>query len=600
MNDDDIFQKLSSVVCKIIGMEVKPTNSKMIRSKISQRAKEAGFTSLSEYFEFYKLNRSVETKSLISVLTTHHTFFFRESGQFDFIKKNFDVLIKNLKVQGRTTINIWSVAASEGQEIYSLAMFFDYHLKAYGGKFTYKIWGTDVDESCIQIAKNGVYFKKDLYKVPAHYLSSHWQSGKAHLQNYVKVKSSLKDKCTFGVLNLLELESKAPKNEKFDYIFCRNVFIYFSQPVMEKIFRGLSDRLYDTGYVMLGISESVEGKKLMMENLGNSVYRKMVTHDSAALSDQYNRQRVDHRSDVGSSDIVQDKIKTRVYCAGLDSYLLSIEKAVSGYDDMQLILFKSVDDFFEAEMKFSGVLIIGNEFLNDSRFSSLSDKIFSIIIFLNHGENLNSMCMNPGHERFVDAIRVEESSDPDIGSLIDHLSYQVYSASLNHKKGKLSPVISGVNEKVLLIQIDMKNLMFLKRVLHFFQAPFPPVVILINEHFGLLGNLTSVIESMTPFKVELLSGDQDELFPNRVYLVDFKDFSMLSTMVVRKQVIHLIAPFAGRDEKSEISTLKPDLVIRLQDKRTWIAESNGLVVNDNFSEQDITELLFKYLLHSGD
>ena len=87
MNDDDIFQKLSSVICKIIGMEVKPTNSKMIRSKISQRAKEAGFTSLSEYFEFYKLNRSVETKSLISVLTTHHTFFSGNQGSLNLLRK---------------------------------------------------------------------------------------------------------------------------------------------------------------------------------------------------------------------------------------------------------------------------------------------------------------------------------------------------------------------------------------------------------------------------------------------------------------------------------------------------------------------------------
>ena len=600
MNDDDIFQKLSSVICKIIGMEVKPTNSKMIRSKISQRAKEAGFTSLSEYFEFYKLNRSVETKSLISVLTTHHTFFFRESGQFEFIKKNFDVLIKNLKSQGRTTINIWSVAASEGQEIYSLAMFFDYHLKAYGGKFTYKIWGTDVDESCIQIAKNGVYFKKDLYKVPSHYLSSHWQSGKAHLQNYVKVKSSLKDKCTFGVLNLLELESKAPKNERFDYIFCRNVFIYFSQPVMEKIFKGLSDRLYDTGYIMLGISESVEGKKLMMENLGNSVYRKIVTHDSATLSDQKIRQRVGSHSKIEASDRVQDKIRTRVYCVGLESHLSSIEKAVSGHDEMQLVLFKSVDDFFETGQQHSGVMVIGNELLNDSRFSSLSDKIISIIIFLNRDDKLNSVCLNLGPDRSIDIISGGESSDPEAGLSMDHLSYQLYASSVSHKNGKLSPVISGVNEKVLFIQIDMKNLIFLKRILHFFQAPFPPVAILINENFGLLEHMTSVTDSMTPFKVELLSGGQDELFPNRIYIFDLKKFSEFSTLVSGKKMIHLIAPFAGREEKSEFSNLKPDLLIRLTDNKTWIAESKGLVVKDDFSEQDITEVLFKFLLGSGD
>src|SRR5690606_23903910 len=92
--------------------------------------------------------------------------------------------------------------------------------------------------------------------------------------DFVKVKSPLRENCRFETLNLIDLESirKFGGATPFDIVFCRNVFIYFEPEQIRKITQELLKRLHPTGYLFVGISESLHGLGLETTNQGPSIY----------------------------------------------------------------------------------------------------------------------------------------------------------------------------------------------------------------------------------------------------------------------------------------------------------------------------------------
>ena len=64
-------------------------------------------------------------------------------------------------------------------------------------------------------------------------------------------------------------------NGPFDFIFCRNVVIYFDKPTQKVLFDRYADLLNVGGYLFVGHSENLSGITDRFENLGNTTYRKI-------------------------------------------------------------------------------------------------------------------------------------------------------------------------------------------------------------------------------------------------------------------------------------------------------------------------------------
>jgi chemotaxis protein methyltransferase CheR len=243
----------------------------MVRSRLSKRISDLGLTSEVQYLEYLRNNLPGETPALISLLTTHHTYFFREFAHFEFLANiGLKRLVDAARRRGDKTLRFWSAAASRGQEAYSLSMFLAYHLHQIAPDFTYKIFGTDIDSESVAIAKNGVYLKKEVQEIPLNYYGNHWAKGTGDIQDYVKAKGSIKDPCEFEVGNLLNPNHKDPT--PFDAIFCRNVFIYFNSEQIKDVTKKLLQRLQPDGFLFIGISESLYGLGLPVVNLGPSIF----------------------------------------------------------------------------------------------------------------------------------------------------------------------------------------------------------------------------------------------------------------------------------------------------------------------------------------
>jgi chemotaxis protein methyltransferase CheR len=150
-------------------------------------------------------------------------------------------------------IRIWQAGCSMGEEVYSLAIL----LQEEGLYDRCRIYATDMNEVVLRAAREGIYPVDVMQKYTANYLAA---GGAGVFSDYytaaydhVILRPSLRDQIVFSQHNLV---SDGVFNE-FNVILCRNVMIYFSRPLQERVHDLFSRSLATFGLLGLGSHESL-------------------------------------------------------------------------------------------------------------------------------------------------------------------------------------------------------------------------------------------------------------------------------------------------------------------------------------------------------
>lgn len=273
-DQEQLYQYFAGLVSDACGIQLGDKQKRLVETRLQKRWRDLGLTTLTEYYQYFLSNSLDEKNQLISLLTTHHTYFFREFAHFEFILQELPTTIARLRSEKRNVLRIWSAASSHGEEAYSLAMFLSYHLKEIAPDIKVQIFGSDVCEASVAKAKNGVYTWEELKKSPRNYISGKWLRGSAEIEGYVCAKKELKEMCQFKTMNLFEIEKHSFK-DPFDIIFCRNVFIYFTSEQIKELVDKLMYHLCDDGHFIVGLSESLMHLGLSLGHKGKSIYCKV-------------------------------------------------------------------------------------------------------------------------------------------------------------------------------------------------------------------------------------------------------------------------------------------------------------------------------------
>lgn len=270
--------RLAKIVEEETGNQIPEKKFSILESRIWRHLNRLGIKTIKEYWDYFHVHERLERDFLISLMTTHHTYFFRESTQFDSLQNWIDEESSRLKerfLKTKKPVRVWSAACSRGQEVYSLAMFLEFNLfKKY--QIPFEVIGTDIDLESINHAKNGVYMLPEVNVVPRLYLTSCWRRGVGPIENFVAVHPSLRAKTSFETLNLFNIADWKYANN-FDIIFCRNVFIYFSEEGVRKVTSALVKKLEQGGMLATGISEPLRLTEL--EAVGPSCYKKRIVNE---------------------------------------------------------------------------------------------------------------------------------------------------------------------------------------------------------------------------------------------------------------------------------------------------------------------------------
>lgn len=261
-----VFHKIRDYVYTTAGIIIGADKTAMVTGRLWRRLELLGHKDYETYFSFVSSAAGAqERNTMLDLLTTNETYFFREPAHFNFLR---DEIIPQ---QGHRKMRVWCAAASTGEEPHSIAMVLADTL----GKCDWDILATDISGKVLEHARKGLYRAERISHIPQDYLKHYCRRGIGEFEGMLAVVPSLRSRITFEQHNLLHPRKT---NEQFDVIFLRNVLIYFDNVTKQKVIENMLQSLRPGGWLILGHCESLQGLNLGVKAISPSIYRKPVTH----------------------------------------------------------------------------------------------------------------------------------------------------------------------------------------------------------------------------------------------------------------------------------------------------------------------------------
>ncbi len=263
---DAVFKKYIKLVYEKTGINLGKNKQALLHSRVSKVLREREIDSFSDYYNLIINDKSgKEIHKFTNLISTNTTYFFRESQHYDFIKNK----LHPHYFQNKKKIDVWCAAASTGEEPYSIIMSFGSFINF--NEINFNMLATDIDSNVLSVASKGVYSEERVNDIPLELLRKHFQKGKNKNSGLYKIKEEYRKKIKFGKLNLIE---PFPIERKFDFIFCRNVFIYFDDKTKTDIVNKMYPLLKDGGYLLIGHSETLNHLNHSYKYLQPATYQK--------------------------------------------------------------------------------------------------------------------------------------------------------------------------------------------------------------------------------------------------------------------------------------------------------------------------------------
>ncbi|MGE3261794.1 MAG: protein-glutamate O-methyltransferase CheR [Bacteriovoracia bacterium] len=255
------FSYFSGLLRQVAGIHLAPAKMQLLQGRLRQRVLSLGLKSFAEYQHRLAAlsNGDPELQEFVNLLTTNKTEFFRECGHFEFLAQ--------VLAQRNSPVRIWCAASSTGEEPYTLAILL-HHL----GVADFEIFASDIDTEVLSVAASAVYSREKLREIPEEYQKTAFDFGTKGIEDWMRVKPAIRRRVKFGQHNLID--PRLPANGLFDFVFCRNVLIYFTPETCEQIMNKLYQATKPGGMAFIGHSESLQNMKTGWKPLRASVYQR--------------------------------------------------------------------------------------------------------------------------------------------------------------------------------------------------------------------------------------------------------------------------------------------------------------------------------------
>ena len=271
----ELFSRLSDFIYRESGIKMPLTKKTMLEARLQKRLRSMGLTSYDEYCSYLFSPEGIanELVHMIDVVTTNKTDFFREAQHFEYLIEHvLPSLVQSRGAGIRRPFMAWSAACSSGEEPYTLAMVLDQFSRRARG-FTFQVLGTDISTRVLETARDGIYHEERIEQIPLELRSSYFMKSRDRSRRLVRVVPELRAHVKFRRLNFME--DDFGMREKMDVVFCRNVLIYFDRPTQEAVINRICGHLHSGGYLFTGHSETINGMKVPLTPVANTVSRRI-------------------------------------------------------------------------------------------------------------------------------------------------------------------------------------------------------------------------------------------------------------------------------------------------------------------------------------
>lgn len=264
---DAQFEQISAVVYKHCGINLHDGKRELVQARIAKRMRLRALASPIDYLRF-ALDDSAEFTHLIDALSTNLTSFFREADHFTHLEKQFlPGLLQRKRRDGIKAIRAWSAGCSTGEEPYTIAMTLLAALDP-ADAWDFRLLATDLSTAVLAAARTGIYETPRLHTIPPR-LRSRFTTPDPAQPRHGLMSDELKSVIRFAQLNLMQ---PWPFRGPMDFIFCRNVMIYFDKPTQQKLVNRFWDLLAPGGLLFTGHSESLTGVAHRFDYVQPTIY----------------------------------------------------------------------------------------------------------------------------------------------------------------------------------------------------------------------------------------------------------------------------------------------------------------------------------------
>ena len=263
---DKNFATIREIAYQVSGIKLSDHKRNMVYGRLARRLRKLNLHSFDDYCSIIQQDNSAEFGEFINALTTNLTSFFRENHHFEFLR---DTVCPALRAKPgiKKRLRAWSAGCSTGEEPYSIAITLAAHLDL--SRFDVKVLATDLDSNVVAKGKAGIYPIERIEALAPEVQKKNFTRSKDGKS--VQVRANYANLITFKVLNLLQ---PWPMKGPFDFVFCRNVVIYFDKDTQRVLFDRIADLIVDGGYLFIGHSENLHKVSNRFRSLGKTIYQK--------------------------------------------------------------------------------------------------------------------------------------------------------------------------------------------------------------------------------------------------------------------------------------------------------------------------------------
>jgi two-component system CheB/CheR fusion protein len=257
------------------------------------------------------------------------TQFFRDAHMFAALETT--VIPRLIADKGADEqIRIWVPACATGEEVYSIAVLVKEGLDRAGLSPKVQIFGTDIDDAAVALARGARYPKKLEGLSPERAARWFVEDGEEHCP-----VREIRDMCIFSTHNII----KDPPFSRLDLISCRNLLIYLAPELQDRLMSTFHYALRAGGFLCLGQSESISRKHKLFDTLDKK-HRIFVRREVPAVAPEFG---------VTSAAARHEAVAPRSARPRADAIDAEIQRAVEKYSPAYVVI-----DRQQEILRFSG------------------------------------------------------------------------------------------------------------------------------------------------------------------------------------------------------------------------------------------------------
>jgi chemotaxis protein methyltransferase CheR len=267
------FETVRLLIANYAGINIAISKQQMVFNRLLRQLRITGIDSFEQYLE--QVERSFDIRqTFVDALTTNVTSFNREQHHFQSL---LDWSVKQANLGRRLSeVRGWSAGCSSGEEPTNILMTLLEGFAQQTMPTSPILLATDIDTQVLAKARLGIYPNEQLTPLS---IASRERFFSKQGPSESQFKSYYRSLIEYRYLNLNAPVWQLPrllKPRSLQFVFCRNVMIYFTTDVQRKLLKKIHEVLEPGGLLFAGHSEMLLHSDDLFESLGRTSFRARV------------------------------------------------------------------------------------------------------------------------------------------------------------------------------------------------------------------------------------------------------------------------------------------------------------------------------------